>query len=39
MSLPQYTHALAAGMLLVFLFISFVREWVKPDMAVLFTRS
>ena len=35
MSLPESTHALAVGLLLVLLFISFVREWVKPDVAVL----
>ena len=35
MLLPESTHALAVGILLVLLFISFVREWVKPDVAVL----
>lgn len=35
MTLPESTHALAVGLLLVFLFTSFVREWVKPDLAVL----
>jgi di/tricarboxylate transporter len=35
MSLPESTHALAVGLLLMVLFISFVREWVKPDVAVL----
>lgn len=35
MSLPESTHALAVGLLLLVLFISFVREWVKPDVAVL----
>jgi di/tricarboxylate transporter len=35
MTLPESTHALAVGILLVLLFISFVREWVKPDVAVL----
>ena len=35
MLLPESTHALAVGILLVVLFISFVREWVKPDVAVL----
>ena len=33
--LPESTHALALGLLLVVLFIGFVREWVKPDVAVL----
>lgn len=35
MTLPESTHALAVGLLLFFLFTSFVREWVKPDLAVL----
>ena len=35
MTLPESTHALAVGLLLLFLFTSFVREWVKPDVAVL----
>lgn len=35
MMLPESTHALAVGLLLLFLFIGFVREWVKPDVAVL----
>ncbi|MDP2262757.1 MAG: SLC13 family permease [Hydrogenophaga sp.] len=35
MSLPESTHALAVGLLLLVLFTSFVREWVKPDVAVL----
>lgn len=35
MSLPEPTHALFVGGLLVVLFLSFVREWVKPDVAVL----
>jgi di/tricarboxylate transporter len=35
MLLPESTHALAVGLLLVVLFIGFVREWVKPDVAVL----
>ena len=35
MTLPESTHSLAVGTLLVLLFISFVREWVKPDVAVL----
>jgi len=35
MALPEHTHALAVGFLLVALFVSFVREWVKPDVAVL----
>lgn len=35
MLLPESTHALFVGVLLVVLFLSFVREWVKPDVAVL----
>ena len=35
MLLPESTHALFVGALLVVLFLSFVREWVKPDVAVL----
>jgi di/tricarboxylate transporter len=35
MLLPESTHALFVGALLVVLFLSFVREWVKPDVAAL----
>jgi di/tricarboxylate transporter len=35
MLLPESTHALFVGLLLVVLFLGFVREWVKPDVAVL----
>lgn len=35
MSLPDSTHALAVGLLLLVLFISYVRGWVEPDLAVL----
>jgi di/tricarboxylate transporter len=35
MLLPESTHALFLGILLVVLFLSFVREWVKPDVAAL----
>lgn len=35
MALPESTHALFVGVLLVVLFAAFVREWVKPDVAVL----
>lgn len=35
MTLPESTHSLAVGTLLVLLFIGFVREWVNPYVAVL----
>jgi di/tricarboxylate transporter len=35
MLLPESTHALAVGLVLIVLFVGFVREWVKPDVAVL----
>jgi di/tricarboxylate transporter len=35
MLLPESTHALFVGLLLFVLFLSFVREWVKPDVAAL----
>ena len=35
MLLPESTHALFVGLLLIVLFFSFVRERVKPDVAVL----
>ncbi len=35
MSLPESTHALAVGLVLLALFVTFVREWVKPDIAAL----
>ncbi len=35
MLLPESTHALAVGLVLIVLFAAFVREWVKPDVAVL----
>jgi di/tricarboxylate transporter len=35
MLLPESTHALFLGIFLVVLFLSFVREWVKPDVAAL----
>lgn len=35
MPLPESTHALAVGLVLIALFVTFVREWVKPDIAAL----
>lgn len=35
MLLPESTHALAVGLVLLALFVTFVREWVKPDIAAL----
>ena len=35
MALPESTHALVVGAVLVGLFITFVREWLKPDVAVM----
>lgn len=35
MLLPEHLHALAVGLILLLLFAAFVREWVKPDVAVM----
>lgn len=35
MILPESVHALIVGLVLVALFITFVREWVEPDVAVV----
>jgi di/tricarboxylate transporter len=35
MILPESVHALVVGLVLVALFVTFVREWVKPDVAVI----
>ncbi|KAB2910056.1 MAG: SLC13 family permease [Dechloromonas sp.] len=35
MSLPEHLHATAVGIVLVGLFTVFVREWLKPDVAVM----
>jgi di/tricarboxylate transporter len=35
MSLPENLHALIVGLVLIGLFTTFVREWIKPDLAVM----
>ena len=35
MLLPEHLHALTVGLILLVLFATFVREWVKPDVAVM----
>ncbi|MBT0959872.1 SLC13 family permease [Denitromonas iodatirespirans] len=35
MALPESLHALTVGAILVVLFVGFVREWIKPDVAVM----
>ncbi|TNF61155.1 MAG: TRAP transporter large permease subunit [Burkholderiales bacterium] len=35
MALPESTHALVVGLVLTLLFLAFVREWTRPDVAVL----
>ncbi|TXH91415.1 MAG: SLC13 family permease, partial [Thauera aminoaromatica] len=35
MPLPELHAPLFVGLVLVVLFVAFVREWVKPDVAVL----
>lgn len=35
MLLPESFHALTVGLILLVLFASFVREWLKPDVAVM----
>ena len=35
MLLPESTHALAVGLVLIGLFVTLLREWVKPDIAAI----
>ncbi len=35
MSLPEHLHAAVVGLVLIGLFAAFVREWLKPDVAVM----